>query len=218
VKRGVEIEWQFDVRDLGAFRRWLVSADFDAWSVASTGVHRLRDAYLDSADWCVWRSGYALRMRRSGDDIEATLKALARERKGDGAAVRRELTSQVRDARAESLVRGRTLVGRRVRRIVGERALRRLFGLRTRREVFVVRHRGRVVGELALDRTDIAARARIRRLLRIEIEVKAGAPALVATFAATVRRRRHLTRTRRSKFAEGLAGSCLRPPPRHAHP
>jgi inorganic triphosphatase YgiF len=214
MRPGVEIEWQFEVRELGVFRRWLVGADFGEWTIVPRGARVLRDAYFDTVDWCVWRSGYALRIRRSGDEVEATLKALARARRG--AAVRREITSRWRDGRVESLVHGSTLVGRRLRRVVRDRPLRRLFRLRTRREVFAVRHRGRTVAELALDRTEVASRTRVRPILRIEIEVKAGAPALVASFAATVRRRRHLTLTRRSKFAEGLAGAHLRPPIRRS--
>jgi inorganic triphosphatase YgiF len=210
MRRRVEVEWQFVVRDLAAFRRWIVGADFDGWSLSSGRLVRLRDAYYDTADWRIWRSGFALRLRRADDAVEATLKAVARARRG--VAERREITSLLRDASLEALARGATRVGVRVRRSIGTATLRPLFRLRTRRAVFAVRHAGRVVAELALDRTTILARARSRRLARVEIEVKAGTAAEVARFVATIRRRRHLTIARRSKFEEGLAAARLAPP------
>ena len=87
----VEIEWQFAVRDLDAFRRWLVGTELDGWAVTPAAVVHLRDAYFDTSDWRLWRSGYALRVRRTGVAIEATMKARASGRRG--VAVRREITS-----------------------------------------------------------------------------------------------------------------------------
>jgi inorganic triphosphatase YgiF len=206
----VEIEWQLAVRDLDALRRWLVGAELDGWAVTPAAVVHLRDAYFDTSDWRLWRTGYALRVRRTGVVIEATMKARASGRRG--VAVRREITSLLRDGRARALSAGRGEVSVRVRRSIGSAPLRRLFGLRTRRETFAVRHDGRVVAELALDRTCIVVRGGERRLLRVEIEVRAGSPAVVARFVATLRRRRHLRIARRSKFEEGLAAARLRPP------
>ena len=60
-----EIEWQLDVRDLAALRRWLVGQPIDGWSVVPGRVLVLRDAYFDTADWRMWRAGYAFRVRRS---------------------------------------------------------------------------------------------------------------------------------------------------------
>jgi inorganic triphosphatase YgiF len=205
--RRFEVEWQFDVRDLDALGRWIVRAPLaDAWTVTADRTLDLRDAYFDTDAWHVMRAGYALRIRRSGAAVEATLKALRRGRKG-GVSRRREVTQRLGDARVESLRGSRGRVATRIARIVGAHALRRLFALRTRRRTFVVRHRGRAVAELALDRTAVTARGRTRRLERIEIEVVAGAPVTVAGFVATLRRHRHLKATRRSKFEMGLAAA-----------
>lgn len=207
--RAVEIEWQFAVRDLGAFRRSLAPTRRGAWSIEPAGVVRLRDAYYDTEDWRVARAGYALRVRRAADEIEATLKALARARRG--AARRREISSPLRTARVTALLTARGPLAARVRTIVAGAPLRRLFGVQTRREVLAVRHAGRVVAELALDRTRIAAGTRRRELTRVEVEVKAGPPALVARFVGTLRRGRQLTPARRSKFEEGMATAKLHP-------
>jgi len=206
--RRFEIEWQFDVRDLDAFGRWIVGAPLDAaWTVTADRTLILRDAYFDTDAWHVMRAGYALRIRRNGARVEATLKALRRGRK-TGMSRRREVTQTMTAAGVERLRRSRGRVATRVARIAGAHALRRLFALRTRRRTFVVRHRGRRVAELALDRTVVATRGgRTRGLERVEIEVLAGAPATVAGFVATLQRRRHLKATKHSKFAMGLAAA-----------
>jgi inorganic triphosphatase YgiF len=208
--RGIEVEWQFAVPDLAAFRRWLVRASFDGWVVTPLGVVRLADVYLDTPDWRLWRAEWALRIRRADGATEATLKALAQTRR-PGPARRREINARIRDANVARVLAAPAGLGRLVRAVVGDARPRRLFAVRTRRELFAVRHGGRLVAELALDRTRIAARGRTRRLTRVEIEVKAGPPARVARFVATLRRGRHLTMATRSKFEEGLATAGLRP-------
>jgi len=213
--RQVEVEWQFVVRDVDVFGRWVLRARFDdgAWSVSPAEVLRLRDAYFDTADWRLWRAGYALRVRRAGARVEATLKALGHAR--GGVARRREITERLGDARLGSLRAARGAVGTRLRRVVGERALCRLFTLQTRRRTFLVRRDGRALAELALDRTRIVTpRGRLHRLQRVEVEVEAGPPALVARFVATLRRARHLKTAGGSKFEAGLAAAGAAPPRR----
>lgn len=208
--RAVEIEWQFVVRDVDAFERWLAALRFARWSIAPAAALRLSDAYFDTADWRVWRDGYALRVRRNGAETEATLKALGRARRG--VARRREMTARLRDARPATLRALGGPVGAVVRRAAVAGTLQRLFALRTRRRTFTLRYDGRAVAEIALDRTTITVRGgQSRRLERLEVEVKAGSPDLVARFVATLRRRRHLTSAPRSKFEEGLRTARLRP-------
>ncbi len=210
--RAIEVEWQFEAADVDALARWLRRARFDGgWTVAPAKARTQRDVYLDTDDRCIQRAGFALRVRRSGGHVEATLKALARAR--GGLARRRELNERLADARMTTLRAATGLVGSRLRRLVGERRTRRLFALTTRRRTYVIRHRGRVVGELALDRTAIAARSgRPRRLTRLEVEVVgAGRAASIAGFVATLRRARHLRVARRSKFEEGLVAAGLAP-------
>lgn len=192
------------MRDAEAFGRWVgrVRLD-DEWGVVRRTTRRLRDVYYDTVDWRIARTGYALRVRADGGAVETTLKAFGRTH--HGVARRREITERLADARVGSVRHGRGAVGRRVRRAVGASTLRRLFGVRTRRDVYDVCHRGRVVAELAVDRTQILARARRRVLQRVEVEVGAGPASLVARFVATLRRRRRLTRVVGSKFEVGLA-------------
>jgi inorganic triphosphatase YgiF len=207
----LEIEWQFEVRDVDAFGRWLGNVDLGLeWTVERRSTLRLHDVYFDTAEWGVARTRSALRVRSDGGKVEAALKAFGRSR--GGAKHRRELVEPLSDGRLATLLAGRGVVGRRVRTIVGGTRLRRLFSVRTRREVWDVRHRGRVVAELALDRTRIVARRGTRDLERIEIEVKRSTPAVVARFVATLRRRRRLGAVRRSKFETGLVAAGLARP------
>ncbi len=208
----VEVEWQFEVRDVDAVARWLARAHLGPeWTVARRATLRLRDVYFDTADWAVARSRQALRLRTDRKSVEATLKAFGSAR--GGAKHRRELVESLPDGRVATLRAARGVVGRRVRAMLGTVPLRRLFTVRTRREVWDVRRRGRVVAELALDRTRITARRGTRALERVEIEVKRSTPAVVAPFVATLRRRRRLGAVRRSKFESGLAAAGLARPP-----
>ena len=212
--RGIEIEWQLVPRDLEAVARWLGRACIPGgWTVVPSARRRLADAYYDTADRRISRAGFALRLRRAGEAVEATLKALRRAEAG--LARRREITSVLDRVSVAALRASRGAVGRRLRGIVGSERLRRLFALRTDRRTYAVRARGRAVAELALDRTDVIVGGKpVRRIHRVEIEVKGGRPAEVAAFVATLRRGRHLTPAKRSKFEEGLRAAGRGEPPR----
>lgn len=213
-QRSVEVEWQFAVRDVDGLERWLSRVRLcDGWSVSPSTTQQLRDTYFDTPDWRVWRAGYALRVRRWDERVEATLKALRRAH--GGLARRREITERLRDARLGSLRAAVGPVGVRLSRVSGEERLLRLFTLRTRRRVLVLWHDRRAVAEIALDRTwMLSPRHRARRFERLEVEVTAGPAALVARFVAVLRRRRRLTIAARSKFEEGLAWAGRIPPRR----
>ncbi len=211
--RSIEVEWQLVPRSGDALYRYLRQARVDGWTLTPSASRRLRDAYYDTADWRVARAGFALRVRRSGARLEATLKALRRAR--GGVARRREITAGIPTARIATVETSRGAVGRRLRRIRRTTPLRRLFGLRTWRRVFVLDDGRGTIAEVAVDRTDVVGgRGRRRRIERLEVEVKAGSPARVAAFVATLRRRRHLTVARRSKFEEGLRAAALAVPRR----
>jgi inorganic triphosphatase YgiF len=212
MRGSVEVEWQFVVRDADAFERWIRAARFDGWTLVPAPTRRLRDVYLDTADWRIARAGFALRVRRSATGAEATLKALAPARHGP--ARRRELTTPIGTATPAALRTAPGSVGVRVRRLAGARPLRRLFAVATRRRVLLLGAAGGVRAELALDRTRIAAGRRCVRLERVEIEVVRGSAAPVARFVAALRRRRRLAPAGASKFAAGLALAGLAIPRR----
>jgi triphosphatase len=135
-----EIEWQFDAADLGSVARWLEERpSASGLRVAPSETKRLTDAYYDTEDWRFYRAGYALRVRRDGERVEATMKSLAPP--GDGGLKRRrEISEPLESGGLKGLKAARGPVGERLRLLLAVHSdLRRLFEVRTRRETFDLR-------------------------------------------------------------------------------
>jgi triphosphatase len=130
-----EVEWQFDAAELDAVERWL-----EERSSAPTAVRGetkdLTDTYYDTEDWRFYRAGYALRVRRDGESVEATMKALASPEDG-GLKRRREISEPLKSGGVKTLKNARGPVGERIRLLSGD--LRRLFEVHTRRTIFELR-------------------------------------------------------------------------------
>ena len=209
-----EVEWQLDADDLDAVDRWVRARPADATPRAEAGsVRELRDTYLDTDDWRLFRAGWVLRVRRDGERCEVTLKS--REPAVDARRDRREISQDVPDASPASMRAAHGPVGERVRAVAGDRELRPLFDVHTRRRAYALAVEGSVAGELALDDTTIPAAgdepdARIRR---VEVELagddRAGA---VERLVEEVRAACALRPAARSKFEAGLRASSLAPP------
>ena len=60
-----EVEWQFDAVDLRPVERWLRRLPESGARVSGGRTRIIIDRYLDSADWCLYRAGYTLRIRRA---------------------------------------------------------------------------------------------------------------------------------------------------------
>jgi CHAD domain-containing protein len=135
-----EIEWQFDATDLGSVERWLENRpSVSGLRVAPSETKKLTDSYYDTEDWRFYRAGYALRVRRDGEHVEATMKSLASP--GDGGLKRRrEISEPLSSGGLKGLKAASGPVGERLRLLLaGQGDLRRLFEVRTRREVFELR-------------------------------------------------------------------------------
>ena len=86
-----EIEWQFDA-DVGSVEGWLEETPFvSGLRVVPGETKELTDTYYDTEDWRFYRAGYALRVRRDGKRVEATMKSLAPPEDG-GLKRRREIS------------------------------------------------------------------------------------------------------------------------------
>jgi triphosphatase len=212
-----EVEWQFSATDLEAVGRWLERhSRIDGLAIEKRSSEAIHDTYLDTADWRIWRSGFALRIRRKNGRAEATLKAL-RSARAD-LADRRELTEALPNAAIGALGKAVGPVASRVRDVAGEQELRTLFELRTSRRRFDVRRLDTLtnLAEIALDETVFpgAGAQRERPLLRVEIEA-AGAEAIetLAPLAERLRADCALGHGGSSKFAAGLQAAALAPPP-----
>ena len=59
-----EIEWQLAVTDLGVVRHWLEEhKKVGALLIQPRPRQILRDTYLDTGDWRIFRADFALRLR-----------------------------------------------------------------------------------------------------------------------------------------------------------
>src|SRR5215203_5615494 len=135
-----EVEWQFDGADLERVEGWLGEGHEGLGIFAESGEEKeLTDVYYDTADWKLYRAGYALRIRRLGPRrSEATLKSLASAATGDNARRRREISEPLRGEVPGALLSKKRLglVGECIKALVGSRELRTLFEIHTRRRAF----------------------------------------------------------------------------------
>lgn len=154
-----EVEWQMVASDLEAVRRWLRGhAEIDGLSIEPGQSQQIRDVYLDTDDWRIFRAGYALRTRLNHGRNEATLKSLQSARRD--VADRRELTEPLHGEQLDALARSGGPVGSRVHAVTAGQSLRQLFEVRTRRERFAVRSGAGAeeLAEIALDESLILRR------------------------------------------------------------
>ena len=236
-----EIEWQFDATDLGSVERWLEDRPPDSGlRVAPSETKKLTDTYYDTEDWRFYRAGYALRVRRDGERVEATMKSLAPPEDG-GLKRRREISEPLKYGGLKGLRAVRGPVGERLRLLLaGQGDLRHLFEVRTRRTVFELRPEdetaephgssdGIVVGpegdirrregdapiaEISLDESEFSGGEGEARLSRIEVEMSdEGAESYdaVAGFVDGMRGSLELRPTDSSKYGEGLSAAGLTP-------
>ncbi|WP_297901130.1 CYTH domain-containing protein [Metallibacterium sp.] len=209
-----ELEWQLAADDLAPVRRWLAAHPaLHQLRIDPLPPQRLRDTYLDTADWRVFRSGFALRQRQAGTRAEATLKSL-RSARAD-LADRREITETLPEGAAE-LARLPGPVGAWLRHVIAAQPLRTLFMAQTLRERFAV-HRGgqaRPAGEIALDETSLfgPSEAQLEQLLRVEVEVWDAEPGGLAPLVEALRQSCRLRPASENKFAAGVRAAGLAPP------
>jgi triphosphatase len=209
--RARELEWQLDAVDLRPVRRWLESRPEVGPALRPLGARQLRDRYLDTEDWRLYRAGYTLRIRTSARRAEATAKS--RGTQDDGLRDRRELTEPLPADDPAALAAAGGPVGALVRALAGGRPLRELFAVRTRRQRYAIEAGGRVVAELALDDTSFPLpTGRPARLQRVEVEVEPSSEDETAPLVDELREATGLRPAGASKFEAGLLAAGLAPP------
>src|SRR5918994_6416254 len=135
-----EVEWQFDGADLERVEGWLGEGHEGLGIFVESGEEKeLTDVYYDTADWKLYRAGYALRIRGLGPRrSEAAIKSLASTASSDDARRRREISETLRVKEPDALLSKKRLgpVGEHLKALVDSRELRPLFEARTRRRTF----------------------------------------------------------------------------------
>ena len=213
-----EIEWQFDADDLRPVEDWL--GRFDPGSsglvVAPETTLEITDTYYDTADWRFYRAGYALRVRSTNGEVEATMKSLT---PAEGSLRRRrEISEPLEDDKPATLKQTEGPVGGRSRALVGGREMRPLFRLETSRKGFGLlsedsTDRNVRIGEISLDASQIPLGQEPTSMTRIEIEAeigKAPTPQLQG-FVEEMQSALELAPASTSKYETGLYASGLNP-------
>jgi CHAD domain-containing protein len=214
-----EVEWQLDAPNPRAVRRWLRAAPFaPALALDPAGIQSLDDTYYDTEDWRLYRAGCALRVRRVGDRVEATMKS--RVTVASGPERRREITAAIEDggrAAREGAAPGLDLVAgplaTRIALIAGRHPLVPVAALHTRRERFALRCGATAIAEVAIDRTKARARsaAMPTQLDRVEVELRGPASEEVTAFVEALRAACGLERSAHSKYEAALAAAGVIP-------
>ncbi len=207
----LEIEWQFDALDLRPAERWLATLTSTPRSFPTVGPlsAQLRptslheDAYFDTEDWRIARSGYVLRLRRTQNRQEVTLKARSAPVASSEPKRRRELSQPLTTAPSRWLAEGGEVASR-VAALVGRRPIHQVLEIRTRRRPFVLTVGDEEVAEVALDETVIAVgEQNPMRLLRVEVEVPPPWADALGPVVEDLRRSAGLTPAALSKFEAG---------------
>ena len=176
------------------------------------------DAYFDTSDWSIYRSGWAYRCRHSNGQNHLTLKALS---KPQGALFSREEIEQPlpenRLASALQLPAGK--VEAQLAKIDDHLERRKLFSVKSRRTAYRVSKPGddMLCIELDLDRTRIKARRAMAdapgrlEFTELELELESGDPDGLAGLADLLQKRLGLVPAKLSKFERGLHTAGLWP-------
>ncbi len=208
----LETEWQFESAVPPA--RWLRRIALPAgFSLGVPRTESIADVYYDTDDWRLHRAGYALRLRRIGQELEATLKQITAPRAGRHS--RRELTELVDAAGAagpqkpprSALDHLEGPLAERIHAVAGTRAVRPIVALRTRRRRQAIQRDGHVVGELAVDVTSVAVEGTSvpARFHRVEVEVApAVGPPRLEPLVEALQQSGALSPTDRTKLEEAL--------------
>ena len=218
MNRNTEQEWQFAASGLDAARAWLAAqpANPSDRRLAAKSTLELSDTYYDSADWMIFRAGFALRMRRerggTADQTEVTLKSLHVPH--DGLARRTEFSERVGAADMNAVLANPSAISERIRELIGERSLAPLFSANTRRErqELLEADSDLPLAEVDLDDTSIETPSGAsQQLQRVEVECINATPEALQPFVEQFRDAAQLEPVAQSKFRAGLDAAGLRP-------
>ena len=205
-----EIEWQFDTDELDPIEGWLDqhASGPSGFTIAPEPTLEIKDSYYDTDDWRLYRSGYALRVRETDGEVEATMKSL--EPAEGSMRNRREISEPLEDDKPATLTESKGPVGSMSRKLIGGRRLRRLFWIRTRRRRFALRFDGSA-GEVSLDASEIPVGEDTVNLRRVEVETDTAPASELHDFVDGMRYALGLTPATLSKYETGLYASGLDP-------
>jgi CHAD domain-containing protein len=206
----LEIEAKLRITNPGGLTALLDGGSLGQWQLGPPQQLQLRDQYFDTADWRIYRAGFALRLRSGEGDPQLFLKGLT---SGDVVSKRREISQQLRSPRLPRRLPPGPVADI-LDRVVGSARLTRLFTIRTTRIGRVVQADSSSVAQLAFDTTTVAVGNRQRgpaaQMLEIE-RFDGGTEADVQGLAEMFVDACGLEPDSRSKFEHGLTVAGLDP-------
>jgi inorganic triphosphatase YgiF len=213
----IEIECKLIARDASALAGVRQALRKVCSSVRYLGREVIRDAYLETPDWRLYRAGYACRIRRTSRHAPGRavlgLKSLQRPRRG--VSTREELERTVSSSRyrrgLSGALRREGDLGARILGLLEGREARVIFRIRNRRETYAVRFGNRLRAHVSLDDFTLSAGAKRRRLAEVEIEIQQGTAEELRRLAGLLLSRVGLSMQTRAKFRQGLELAALTP-------
>ncbi|MCC6383275.1 MAG: CHAD domain-containing protein [Dehalococcoidia bacterium] len=209
----MEVEWQFAADDVEPARRWLKVASLPGFTVAPGARKAMRDTYLDTVAWHLYRAGFTCRTRMKDESVELTLKSMAAAEAG--LRRRREITELLsRDGRSDP-ASAPGPCGQTIRALAGRIPLAPLFTLEQLRETFVLADEGGPMAEIAVDETCVVgAGDQAATLERVEVEMLPGAdPERARRFVNVLVQAAGLAPAGTSKFGAAVTATGLVPAP-----
>lgn len=207
----MEVEWQFEASDLDAVAQWLAHANVPGYTVRAGKTKQQRDTYWDTADGAISRGQFTCRVRRREDGAEATMKGTAEAR--GGMRTRREVTAEL-PAGASSPADAPGECGHLVRVLAGKRPLVELFTLEQKRRIFLLGDGEGDLAEVSLDEARAERGGRGGTMVRVEVEVEAGAEERARRFVDLLVAMGGLVPAVTSKFQAALALTGQAPTPK----
>ncbi len=224
-----EIEWQFDVAEVEPIEDWLGQHSSGSGLVVDPGsTEEITDTYYDTGDWRFYRAGYALRVRKTGNEVESTMKSLTPSE--GNVRRRREISESLEDDKPSTLGKAPGPVGEISRALLGGHEISPMFRIQTRRRIFALLLRGDGegsngaleddsndvrIGEVLLDTSEIPLGEGEEpiRLRRVEVEASIGtAPTPdLRGFVDEMQFNLELSPTSISKYEAGLYATGLSP-------
>ncbi len=183
VERPVEVELKYRVVDITQAQGYLVVEEIGSFSGgAAVRSSQIEDRYVDTADGALAKSGFAVRLRQSGQGTIVSVKSLART-EGPGGSLRREELEGPADRTAGPLEWPASDARSLVLELAGDAALIELVTIRQLRRKRVIRD-GDTRVELSLDEVDVVARSRVvDRFVELEAELLKGDEGRLASLA-----------------------------------
>lgn len=207
----VEVEWQFEARDLGAVAEWLSKANVPGYSLRAGKTKQQRDTYWDTADGAISRARFTCRVRERGDGAEATMKGTAEAR--GGMRTRREVTAELPPG-ATSPAGAPGECGHLVRVLCGKQPLVELFTLTQKRQIFLLSDDQGELAEISLDQSRAERGGLGGEMVRVEVEVEEGAEERARRFVDLLVAMGGLTPAETSKFQAAMALTGQEPTPK----